>query len=799
MDDYSPRRDWRWYANSFLIAVLFLLTISVLAACSGAGDNGETDEPPPVTYDNVLIQCTSDCNTVAGEITNLGGNVYKTYRNIPAIAATVPANVVSRLQNAASVKSIDKDVMVAKPSPRRTVSLNNITANSRLSTINLNTTLARDFLSVYPANYNFNNDLTGATQLHNQDITGSGIIVAVIDTGTANNADVVPALEGTVIGGESFVDLPGEPSATSTLNDSHGTWVGSMIASHLGMILPNDDDLVQSLLMHAPDSVIPYNNDESLVPMMGSAPGASIYALKVFAADGDGASLSTVIGAMDRALTLKHNYNQGMPSTPISGDGSEDNPYVYDSLNIQVVNFSLGGLTMFPGHGLDDLLVLAMLEEGITVVSAVGNEGTAAMTGGSPGTSVGSLTVGALSTPQHERIFRDLQFGLGTGFAFRPGNENQVSWFSSRGPTADGRTGLQVMANGFASFVQGANGGIALISGTSFASPTTAGAAALLWQAKPDAEANQIRAALAESAGLTLFGSYQSNAIDRGMGIIDIPAALTTLQQVDFQPPIPQLPQLRDEPTRVSQNIQPLGLNVVPLRSSNIIEQNVTLNAGEVSHFFLESNLQTDEVTIEVLNYQASLPPDQQNVIFGDAFFLTLIDAPTSINEILIDERIEQDSQFIIQKPQSGILRLAMMGDWTNAGSVSTTLRITTREQNPGEEFAEGKLRDEESDFYRVRINNDVTTLNVALTWEADWGQYPPHDIDVILFAPDGDVIFDGATLNIPERLSIDNPATGSWTIVVTGFMLHGYQDEYKLYVTDQNNNQLRRQRRRRD
>jgi len=500
MDDYSPGRSW-----SLSAIFLFLFITLLLTACSGAGDSAESNDPPPVTSENVIIQCASDCGVVTQQITSLGGTVYKAYQNFPAIAATVPNNLMSRLQSSAPVKAIDKDFRVARPSPRHVVSLSNVTTRPNLSSTNLNTALARDFLTTFPANYNFNNSLTGATQLHNMDITGSGVVVAVIDTGTANNSDVVPALAGSVIGGENFVDFPNEPSATSTLNDDHGTWVGSMIASHLGMVLPNDDELVQSLLAHAPDSVLPFSNDESLVPMMGSAPDASIYAMKVFSVDGDGTAASTVIEAMDRAITLKQNYNEGLPSVPVAGDGSEDDPFVYDSLNIQVVNLSLGGPTMFPGHGLDDLIALAMLREGITVVSAAGNEGTSAMTGGSPGTSVGSLTVGALNTPQHERILRDLQFGPGTGLLFRPNSQTQISWFSSRGPTADGRAGVDVVANGFASFVQGADGGISIISGTSFAAPTTAGAAALLWQAKPDANANQVRMALIDSADKALY------------------------------------------------------------------------------------------------------------------------------------------------------------------------------------------------------------------------------------------------------------------------------------------------------
>ena len=790
MDDYSPCRHRLWIAVS-------ILTVIVVTGCSGASD-GDGQLTAPVTSENVIIQCTSDCSGLSQQISDLGGKVYKTYRYLPAIAATVPANLVNRLENNTAIKAIDKDILVAIPRPRHEINLKDVTANLPSSHVNLNTSTIRNYLPYLPKGYNFNNSFTGATELHAQNITGNGVVVAVIDTGTANNGNVVPALEGTVIGGENFVDLPDEPSATSTLNDSHGTWVGSMIAAHLGVVIPTDSPIVQSLLTHVPDSVLPFTDTESLVPMMGSAPESSIYALKVFAAEGEGAPASIVIEAMDRALTLKHNYNEGIPSVPISGDGSENDPFVYDSLNIQVVNLSLGGLTLFPGHELEDLLALAMLEEGITVVSAVGNEGFAAITGGSPGTSVGSLTVGAVNTPQHERILRDFQFGPGAGLAWRPDSHIQVAPFSSRGPTADGRSGLQVMANGVASFVQGADGDISLISGTSFSSPTTAGAAALLWQARPDARANDIRSALMNTGDLDVFSDYQSLDIDRGNGLIDLPAALAKLEDPDFNPPFPELPQIGREPTRVSRNIQPLNLDVVRLSDDTPYTTNITLNPGEVSHYFLESDLETDEVTVTINNYQPQLPSDQQNQVFGDAFLLTLIDAPTSMNDTLIDERIQQDAQFTITRPQSGLLRLALMGDWTNAGSVTATLQVTATQRRLPEEFAEGKLRDDQSDIFEVRVRDNVTTLNVELTWEADWGQYPPHDIDVILFDPDGEPYFDGATLDIPERVSIDSPQTGTWIVVVTGFMLHGFKDEYELFITDQDNRRLREPSRRR-
>ena len=184
----------------------------------------------------------------------------------------------------------------------------------------------------------------------------------------------------------------------------------------------------------------------------------------------------------------------------------------------------MAGQRLFAGGDIEDQLTLEMLEVGITLVTSAGNDGFAAMTGGSPGTGIGSLTTGASSTPAHERILRDIQFTgfpVGIGQLYRPSNQVQTAYFSSRGPTADGRLDPDLSANGFASYVNvfaavvngqivscGAPGvppapspnscqsRILFVSGTSFASPTVAGAAALLRQAAPSASALQTRNAL---------------------------------------------------------------------------------------------------------------------------------------------------------------------------------------------------------------------------------------------------------------------------------------------------------------
>lgn len=60
------------------------------------------------------------------------------------------------------------------------------------------------------------------------------------------------------------------------------------------------------------------------------------------------------------------------------------------------------------------------------------------------------------------------------------------SYFSSQGPTYDGRIKPDVCAQGTASTVQGTSGRITTASGTSFSGPIMSGMVACLWQAHPD-------------------------------------------------------------------------------------------------------------------------------------------------------------------------------------------------------------------------------------------------------------------------------------------------------------------------
>ena len=101
-----------------------------------------------------------------------------------------------------------------------------------------------------------------------------------------------------------------------------------MIAAHVGFIFPNTDCLVQSMKLNTPDSVIDQGDGTSIIPLVGVAPAASIYPVKVFPSTGGGAPTDRIIAAMDRVIIIKKNFLNGMPSVPISGSGTEDDPFV---------------------------------------------------------------------------------------------------------------------------------------------------------------------------------------------------------------------------------------------------------------------------------------------------------------------------------------------------------------------------------------------------------------------------------------------------------------------------------------
>ncbi len=77
------------------------------------------------------------------------------------------------------------------------------------------------------------------------------------------------------------------------------------------------------------------------------------------------------------------------------------------------------------------------------------------------------------------------------------------AYFSSTGPTFDGRIKPNVVAQGLSSTVEGTDGNITTASGTSFSGPITAGMVACLWQAHPELNNIQIIKAIQNNSSQT--------------------------------------------------------------------------------------------------------------------------------------------------------------------------------------------------------------------------------------------------------------------------------------------------------
>jgi subtilisin family serine protease len=229
---------------------------------------------------------------------------------------------------------------------------------------------------------------------------------------------------------------------------------------------------------------------------VGVAPEASLYVAKVLDRNGSG-SMSGVMAGVEWAV------DQG----------------------VQVINLSLGGSGSSDGQDALSLTCNAAVARGIVVCAAAGNAGPAARTIGSPGAAADVITVGAAT------------------------RTDSVASFSSRGPTADGRTKPDICFPGtdiVAARASGTSMGSPVnelytsASGTSMATPHAAGLVALLLQARADASPAQIKQALMETA---LDMGADENA--QGAGRAQAAHALAAIK--GEEPPTPE-PEPEPEP-----------------------------------------------------------------------------------------------------------------------------------------------------------------------------------------------------------------------------------------------------------
>src|SRR5262249_49016679 len=130
------------------------------------------------------------------------------------------------------------------------------------------------------------------------------------------------------------------------------------------------------------------------------------------------------------------------------------------------------------------------------------------------------------------------------------------------------------------------------------------------------------------------------------------------------------------------------------------------LTAGQVVQFYIPSDLFTDALTIKITEIVREGTP---NAIFGDDVFVMGVDAPTSfaVHRIAPDAGgafVAQDTTFTIDNPQTGLVRLAVQGDWTNGGRVSARVTIERTRRLPTLPSAVGQIQQDDEIPYSINV-----------------------------------------------------------------------------------------------
>jgi subtilisin family serine protease len=715
----------------------------------------------------VLIRAPkSRASAVVDAVRAAGGRVAHQYRYLDAIAAEIPVGAISAIAAVAGPGAVSKDLVLASPRPVDTLrGRRNLTASGEENRIQFNSVApmaAADIhllVTVRPSAYLLNNAIANVSSLHGMGFDGSGIVVAVIDSGIRPGFPHL-SLDGSVIGCEDFV---GDALGCSNFaNGGHGTFVAGMISANVNFTFGATSGFRNAVLAECPGCFAnPPANTQ--IPMIGTAPLSSIYALRVFGPTG-GSPTSRILMAVERVIELRQKHNVGDPA----------------GVKIGVCNMSLGGPTLFPGRDLVDQAIDMLMANDIVPVISAGNAGPSSLTTGSPASAFTALTVAAASLAHNERILRRLQFGPINGALFRPFLGTQTAFFSSRGPHADGRLDPEVSANGVASFGQGfglTTGSISLASGTSFSAPSVAGVAAVLRQAVPGATARQIRNAIIQSAVPGLFGDG-SGVLDRGAGYVDALGAYQRLASgaVPDSSPGPGL-------TTKNVNVNVLLGSSLQTHRGPVLQSARNLLPGQRHDILYEVLPNTKQVIINLSNVTPALPPAQQNQLFGDDILLTVHTAKTSSigeGDYPIFE-FTTGGAFVVNDPEPGLIRITLNGDWTNAGPISADVFITFTKQALPQFTRQGRIESSQLVAIPVNVPSGVSMADFRLEWREDWGRYPTNDLDLILVSPSGVPNFAGATLNNPEQVRLPNPAAGSWTALIVGSEVNSGDDRFEF------------------
>ena len=699
---------------------------------------------------DVIFELNANSDQLLSDIANEGGRINQQLENAKIVSATLPADSLIKVSLNDHVQRIYKDEVIQIPEE---IGMKGeellVELDGEEFTIDSIESM-NDLVTLMDANAFF----TDAYQVWGDTNAGAGSVIAVIDTGVFPHV----SLGNRLIGGIDLIDA-GTPyeGFDNPNNINHGTFVASQAAGNALITFPAGSSTGDAFLRFSPFAF--QNPDGSVsVALLGTAPLASIFAIKVFSVFGY-TTTGTILAGIDYAITM----------------------------GVDVINLSLGGPSNIPGEDLLDLMVDAASAAGIAVTISAGNSGPNPLQIGSPGTAKSAITVGAASTPSQERLYAEVVAGLGDYYYGADGNS--IVYFSSRGPTSDGRMKPDVVATGSRNLGAFGYTGLSFGSGTSFSSPVVAGAAALLSSYarlnNMDLSSQDIKDAL--KAGAVPIDGFSD--FEQGAGYINLVNSIAYLSSNDDHDDHHGKEgkhKDRDhddddddhELSKIEDNVEDL-LDIIELEDGVYTVSDLTIKPSEFEYLTFEVGDDVDFVRVSI----SGVSYDVDNPVLGNRAWGYLSSSmPNGIDGnyldlIFIDTGDNQMFTYSDFDFQAGLLRMTIENDFISFGDLHIA-SLTIEVVEVGAELDDGELEIENegadtilyydvyeggvSEYNGVILDGEVQVMSftipdmygfamLQLTWERDYQYYGTDDIDFYVADSAGDFVAFGASLAIPE------------------------------------------------
>jgi serine protease AprX len=236
--------------------------------------------------------------------------------------------------------------------------------------------------------------------------------------------------------------------------------------------------------------------------------GHGTHVASIAAGDGTGGSQAATFGGVAPGASLSVAKVLNVQGSGTAGQVIAGIDWCADRPSVSVISMSLGSSLASDGQdAISQSVNRAVAEKGKVVVVAAGNSGDGPSTVGSPGAAAQAITVGAVAE-----------------WSAPPGAPNHsdgvyLPFFSSRGPTLDGRVKPDVTAPGVTiTAAQAGTNGYVTFSGTSMATPFVSGTVALGLQGHPTWTPDEVRSAI---EGTTQDRGPAGKDNDWGAGLLD--------------------------------------------------------------------------------------------------------------------------------------------------------------------------------------------------------------------------------------------------------------------------------------